>query len=100
MANEKDLAAGAAELEKLADELDGQTYVCTLVTGGGRRPCLQVTDRAAVHRAENIHSDGTHFYWVGRTHRPHWRPGQRRRRDQRRASASRREPVTAAGGDL
>ncbi len=63
MANEKDLAAGAAELEKLADEMDGQTYVCTLVTGGGRRPCLQVTDRAAVHRAENIHSDGTHFYW-------------------------------------
>jgi hypothetical protein len=63
MTDEQDLAAGAAELEKLANELDGKTYVCTLITGGGRRPCLQITDRAAMRRAENIYSDGTHFYW-------------------------------------
>ena len=63
MADERDLAAGAADLEKVANELDGQTYVCTLVTGGGRRPALQVTDRAAMQRAEYIYSDGTDFFW-------------------------------------
>ncbi len=63
MADERDLAAGAADLEKLADELDGQVYVTTVVTGGGRRPALQVTDRAAMQRAEYIYSDGESFWW-------------------------------------
>ncbi len=63
MANAQDLAAGAAELEKLAAELDGQTYAVALVTGDGRRPCLHITNRRAEQLAEYVYSDGQHFWW-------------------------------------
>jgi len=63
MADERDLAAGAAELEKLAAELDGQTYAVALITGGGRRPCLHITNRRAEQLAEYVYSDGESFWW-------------------------------------
>ncbi len=57
-------AAGTAELEKLAAELDGQAYEARLVTPHGRRPYLHVRNRAAGVLTENIYaSDG--FYWWG-----------------------------------
>jgi len=63
MADERDLAAGAAELEKLAAELDGQAYAVTLVIMEGRRPCLGITNRRAEQLTEFIYSDGTDFFW-------------------------------------
>ncbi len=63
MANAQDLAAGAAELEKLAAELDGQAYAVALVTGEGRRPCLHITNRRAEQLAEYVYSDGESFWW-------------------------------------
>jgi hypothetical protein len=63
MADAQDLKAGAAELEKLAAELDGQAYAVSLVTGGGRRPHLHVTNRGATVLSENVYSDGEWFFW-------------------------------------
>jgi hypothetical protein len=63
MANAQDLAAGAAELEKLAAQLDGKTYAVSLVTGDGRRPGLHISNRDASQLAEHVYSDGEHFYW-------------------------------------
>jgi hypothetical protein len=63
MTTECDLAAGAAELEKLAAELDGRAYAVSLVTGGGRRPHLHITNRRAPVMTENIYSDGEAFFW-------------------------------------
>ncbi len=63
MTDERDLAAGAAELEKLAAELDGQAYAVALVTGEGLRPHLHITNRRATILRERVYSDGDHFYW-------------------------------------
>jgi len=64
MANTRqDLAAGAAELEKLAAELNGQTYTVALITGDGRRPRLHISNRDACQLAEYVYSDGTDFFW-------------------------------------
>jgi hypothetical protein len=63
MADAQDLKAGAAELEKLAAELDGQSYAVSLVTGGGKRPHLHVTNRRATVLSENVYSDGEWFFW-------------------------------------
>ncbi len=63
MANEQDLKAGAVELEKLAAELDGREYTVSLVTGGGRRPHLNITNRCAAVLSENVYSDGEWFFW-------------------------------------
>jgi hypothetical protein len=53
-----------ADLEKLAAGLDGQAYAVSLVTGGGRRPHLTITNRAAAVLTENIYAaDG--WYWWG-----------------------------------
>jgi len=69
MANAQDLAAGAAELEKLAAELDGKTYVVTLETVQGRRPCLSITNRHATQLTEFIYAapggDGQWWFWWG-----------------------------------
>ncbi len=52
------------DLEKLAAELDGQRYAVTLVTSGGRRPHLHVTNRTASQLTENIYAcDG--WFWFG-----------------------------------
>jgi len=56
----------AAELEKLAAELGGQTYAVALVTGEGRRPHLHITNRRAMQLTEYVYSDGEHFYWAER----------------------------------
>ena len=73
MANAQDLAAGAAELEKLAAELDGQAYAVTLVTAQGRRPCLHITNRQAVQLSEFIYAapdgDGEWWFWWSWSHR-------------------------------
>ncbi len=63
MANAQDLAAGAAELEKLAEQLDGRAYAVTLITGNGRRPRLHISNRDACQLAEYVYSDGTDFFW-------------------------------------
>ncbi len=69
MADERNLAAGAAELEKLAAELDGQAYAVTLVTVQGRRPCLSITNRQAVQLTEFIYAapadGGEWWFWFG-----------------------------------
>ena len=44
----QDLAAGAAELEQLAGQLDGKAYTVALITGDGRRPRLPISDREAL----------------------------------------------------
>ncbi len=59
---DRNLAAGAAELEKLAAELDGQAYAVTLVTTQGR-PHLHITNRQATQLTERIYSDGTAYWW-------------------------------------
>ncbi len=60
---------GIADLEKLAERLDGQTYSVSLVTGEGRRPCLYVTNRRAEQLAEFIYAapaDGDEWwFWWG-----------------------------------
>ncbi len=60
---------GAAELEKLAAELDGRVYAVTLVTSAGRRPCLSITNRQATQLTEYIYAapadDGAWWYWWG-----------------------------------
>ncbi|HKB31970.1 MAG TPA: hypothetical protein VKD26_14195 [Streptosporangiaceae bacterium] len=63
MADARDLAAGAAELEKLAAELDGQTYAVALLTGDGKRPRLHISNRRAEQLAEYVYSDGESFWW-------------------------------------
>ena len=63
MANAQDIAAGAAELEQLAAELDGRTYAVSLITGQGRRPALHISNRDACQLAEYVYSDGDHFWW-------------------------------------
>lgn len=69
MTDERDLASGAAELEKLAAELGGQVYAVSLVTGGGRRPHLHITNRAAQALTENVYAgagaDGSWWFWWG-----------------------------------
>src|SRR5260370_37050702 len=68
MVDERDLAAGAAELEQLADQFDGQTYAVALVTGGGRGPGLPITNRRAGQLPGDVYSDGGSFWsgWAGR----------------------------------
>ena len=61
--DERDRAAGAAELELLAAALDGQRYAVSLVIDGEHRPHLAITNRRATQATENVYSDGTHFYW-------------------------------------
>jgi hypothetical protein len=60
---------GAAELEKLAAELDGKTYAVTLETAAGRRPCLSITNRHATQLTEFIYAapggDGEWWFWWG-----------------------------------
>jgi hypothetical protein len=64
MANTRqDLAAGAAELEQLAGQLDGQTYAVALLSGDGKRPRLHISNRRAGQLAEYVYSDGESFYW-------------------------------------
>ena len=63
MANAQDIAAGAAELEQLAGQLDGQAYTVALITGDGRRPRLHISNRDACQLAEYVYSDGTDFFW-------------------------------------
>ncbi len=63
MVNTHDLAAGAAELEQLAGQLDGKAYAVTLITGNGRRPRLHISNRDACQLAEYVYSDGTDFFW-------------------------------------
>jgi hypothetical protein len=63
MANAQDLAAGAAELEKLAAQLDGRAYAVALITGEGRRPHLYISNRDACQLAEYVYSDGESFWW-------------------------------------
>jgi hypothetical protein len=60
---QRDAAAGEAELEKLAAELDGQAYAVSLVTGGGRRPHLVITNRKALQLTENIYCAEGWFWW-------------------------------------
>lgn len=55
--------AGVADLEKLAAELDGKTYVVSLLTASGRRPCLAITNRDATRLADYVYSDGEWFWW-------------------------------------
>ncbi len=62
MANEQDLAAETAELEKLAAELDGQAYAVTLVSGHGRAH-LHITNRRAPALSERVHCEGEWFWW-------------------------------------
>ena len=57
-------SVGTAALEKLATELDGQTYVAQLVTPQGRRPYLHVRNRSAGVLTENVYA-GDGFYWWG-----------------------------------
>ncbi len=63
MTDERDLAAGAAELENLAGQLDGQAYAVALITGQGRRPHLHISNRDACQLAEYVYSDGESFWW-------------------------------------
>jgi hypothetical protein len=53
---------GIADLEKLAAEIDGQTYVVALVTTQGR-PHLHITNRQATQLTERIYSDGKAYWW-------------------------------------
>src|SRR5260370_30061960 len=62
MADERDLAAGADELEKLAAELDGQIYAVSLLTGEGERPPLPVLHRPAPAVSQYIYTDGEHLH--------------------------------------
>ena len=62
MADERDLAAGTADLEKLAAEVDGRAFAVTLVTTQGR-PHLHITNRRAVQLTERIYCDGKSFWW-------------------------------------
>jgi hypothetical protein len=67
--DERHRAGGAAELEKLAAELDGTTYAVTLETVEGRRPCLSITNRQAVQLTEFIYAapadDDEWWFWWG-----------------------------------
>jgi hypothetical protein len=60
---------GAAELKSLAAELDNQAYAVSLITGGGRRPYLAITDRRTTQRTEYIYAgpadDGAVWFWWG-----------------------------------
>src|SRR5260370_9545270 len=63
MANTRqDLAAEAAELEKLAAELDGQAYALTLMSGHGRSH-LHITNRRAPVLSERVYCEGDWFWW-------------------------------------
>ncbi len=52
----------AADLEKLAAELDSQAFAVSLVTAQGR-PHLHITNRQAVQLTERIYCDGESFWW-------------------------------------
>jgi hypothetical protein len=53
-----------ADLEKLAAELDSNTYTATLVAPVNGRPHLHIANRASVQLTENVYCDGD-FYWWG-----------------------------------
>ena len=38
-------------------------YAVALITGGGRRPRLHISNRDACQLAEYVYSDGTDFFW-------------------------------------
>src|SRR5260370_38590397 len=64
-------SVGTAALEKLATELDGQTYVAQLVTPQGRRPYLHVRNRAAGVLTENVYAgDGVSWWGWAQRSRP------------------------------
>jgi hypothetical protein len=64
MTDAQDLKGGAAELEKLAGELDSRRYAVSLVSAAGRRPHLHITNRNATVLTENIYvAEG--WYWWG-----------------------------------
>jgi hypothetical protein len=54
---------GVTDLEKLAAELDGQAYAVSLITGGGRRPHLVITNRKLLQLTENIYCAEGWFWW-------------------------------------
>ena len=62
-------SGGAAELEKLATEIDGQAYAVTLVRAEGRRPCLSLTNRRVPQATEFIYAapggEGEWGFWWG-----------------------------------
>jgi hypothetical protein len=53
-----------ADLEKLAAELDSQTYTTTLIAPVNGRPHLRIANRDAAQLTENVYCDGD-FYWWG-----------------------------------
>jgi hypothetical protein len=53
----------AAELEKLAAELDGAAYAVTLIRGEGRRASLHITSREAAGLAEYVYAHAGSFWW-------------------------------------
>jgi hypothetical protein len=61
---QQNIDAGTADLEKLAAELDSQTYAVNLVAPVNGRPHLRITNRAAARLTENVYCDGD-FYWWG-----------------------------------
>src|SRR5260370_39672542 len=60
---------GAAELEKLAAQLDSTAYAVTLVSAEGRRPCLSLTNRRVPQATEFIYAapgdDSEWWFWWG-----------------------------------
>jgi hypothetical protein len=56
--------SGAAELERLAAELNHGDCEARLVMAQGRRPCVHVRNRTAGVLTENIYY-GDGFYWFG-----------------------------------
>ena len=60
---------GAAELERLAAEIDSQIYAVTLVRAQGRRPCLSLTNRRLPQATEFIYAapggDDEWWFWWG-----------------------------------
>jgi hypothetical protein len=54
---------GTAELEKLATELDGETFEARVVAPQGRRPFVHVRNRRAGVMAENIYAGDGSFWW-------------------------------------
>jgi hypothetical protein len=53
-----------ADLEKLAAELDDQKYAVSLITSGGSRPHLHVTNRDSPDWfTENIYAAEGWFWW-------------------------------------
>ncbi len=57
-----DSSDSAADLERLAAQIDSQAYAVTLVRAQGR-PHLHVTNRQAVQLTERIYCDGDAYWW-------------------------------------